>query len=244
MPELSGKVVLVTGASRGIGYQAALEAARRGAHIIAVARTVGGLEELDDEIKAAGGTTTLVPLDLRDGDGIDRLGKAIFDRWGHLDGLVGNAGIAGTLTPVPHIEPKEFDTALATNVTANYRLIRAVDLLLRQSEAGRAVFITSGIVPVAVPYFGIYTATKMALEGLVKVYAAEMVQTRVRINAMNPGPLRTRLRAKAIPGEDPMSLQPPSVVAPDILRMLSAGYDETGMLFDFETGETRPLNRA
>lgn len=242
--DLSGRVVLVTGASRGIGYFAALEAGRRGAHIIAVARTVGGLEELDDEIKAAGGATTLVPLDLRDGDGIDRLGKAIFDRWGRLDGLVGNAGIAGTLTPVPHIAPGDFEEALALNVTANYRLIRSMDLLLRQAEAGRALFISSGIVPVAVPYFGIYTTCKMALEGLVKVYAAEMASTTVKINAMNPGPLRTALRARAIPGEDPMTLQHPSVVAPDIVRMISPDYAEHGMLFDFETGETRPLNRA
>jgi NAD(P)-dependent dehydrogenase (short-subunit alcohol dehydrogenase family) len=242
--DLSGRIILVTGASRGVGYAVAREAGRRGAHVIAVARTVGGLEELDDEIKAAGGAATLVTLDLRDGDGIDRLGKAIFDRWGHLDGLVGNAGIAGTLTPVPHIEPKEFDSALALNVTANYRLIRSFDLLLRQAEAGRAVFISSGIVPVAVPYFGIYTATKMALEGLVKVYAAEMTKTSVKVNAMNPGALRTALRARAIPGEDPMTLPPPSVVAPSIVGMVSPDYAENGMLFDYETGETRPLNRA
>ncbi len=138
--ELSCKVVLVTGASRGIGYQAALEAARRGAHVIAVARTVGGLEELDDEIQGVGASSTLVPLDLRDGDAIDRLGAAIFERWGHLDGLVANAGLLGVLSPVAHIKPDEFDKVLAVNVTANYRLLRSLDLLLRQSEAGRAVF--------------------------------------------------------------------------------------------------------
>ncbi len=241
---LAGKIILVTGASRGIGYAVAREAGSRGAHVIAVARTVGGLEELDDEIKAAGGETTLVPLDLKDFEAIDRLGKAIFDRWGHLDGLVGNAGIAGTLSPVPHIEPAEFESALALNVTANFRLIRSMDLLLRQAEAARVVFISSGIVPVAVPYFGTYTATKMALEGLVKVYAAEMAKTPVRVNAMNPGALRTALRAKAFPGEDPQSLKPPSVVAPDIIRMLSPGYEQNGMLFDFETGDTIPLNRG
>lgn len=241
---LAGKIILVTGASRGIGYEAALEAGRRGAHVIAVARTIGGLEELDDAIKAAGGEATLVPLDLRDFDGIDRLGKAIFDRWGHLDGLVGNAGIAGPLTPVGHIEPKDFDQAMALNVTANYRLIRSFDLLLRRAEAGRALFISSGIVAASVPYFGIYTTTKMALDGLIRVYAAEMANTSVRVNAFNPGPLRTALRAKAIPGEDPMTLEPPSVVAPAIIDMVSPDYTENGMLFDRDFGKMRPIGTS
>jgi NAD(P)-dependent dehydrogenase (short-subunit alcohol dehydrogenase family) len=238
---LADKIVLVTGASRGIGYFAAREAGRQGAHVIAVARTVGGLEELDDEIKAAGSETTLVPLDLTDFAGIDRLGKAIFDRWGRLDGLVANAGMLGAVTPVPHIDPKEFDKVLAVNVTANYRLIRSLDLLLRQSAAGRAVFVSSGIVPYAVPYFGTYAMTKMALEGMVKVYAAELAQTTVRVNAMNPGPLRTALRAKGFPGEDPESLKSPEVVAPDIVRMLAPAYAANGMLFNFENGETTPI---
>jgi NAD(P)-dependent dehydrogenase (short-subunit alcohol dehydrogenase family) len=238
---LSGKIVLVTGASRGIGYQAALEAGRRGAHVIAVARTVGGLEDLDDEIKAAGGEATLVPLDLREFDAIDRLGKEIFDRWGRLDGFVGNAGIAGTLSPVGHIDPREFEQALALNVTANYRLIRSFDALLRQSEAGRALFISSGIVTASVPFFGTYTSTKMALDGLVRVYAAEMANTKVRVNAFNPGPLRTALRAKAIPGEDPMSLDHPSVVAPKIADMIAPEWTENGMLFDRDTGKLRPI---
>jgi NAD(P)-dependent dehydrogenase (short-subunit alcohol dehydrogenase family) len=237
----SDKIVLVTGASRGIGYFAARELGRRGAHVIALARTVGGLEELDDEIQAAGGSATLVPLDLRDFDALDRLGASIFERWGKLDGVVGNAGIAGTLTPVAHIEPKEFEQAFAINVTANFRLIRSLDLLLRQAEAGRALFISSGIVPVAVPYFGTYTATKMALEGLVKVYAAEMKNTKVRVNAMNPGPLRTKMRAAAFPGEDPMSLPHPEVVAPEIARMLMPDYTENGVLFDYESKKTRPI---
>jgi NAD(P)-dependent dehydrogenase (short-subunit alcohol dehydrogenase family) len=241
MPELSGKVVLVTGASRGIGYQVALEAARRGAHIIAVARTVGGLEDLDDEIKAAGGDTTLVPLDVSDGDGIDRLGAAIFERWGKLDALIGNAGVAGVVSPVGHIEPKDFDQAIAVNVTANYRLIRSLDPLLRQSDAGRALFISSSIVTKAVPYFATYTATKMALDGLVRVYAAEMKNTKVRVNAFNPGPLRTAIRAKAFPGEDPTTLDPPSVVAPKIIDMILPAFTENGVLFDHRDGSTRPV---
>ena len=239
--DLSGRVILVTGASRGIGYQAALEAGRRGAHVVAVARTVGGLEELDDEIKAAGGATTLVPLDLKDFDGIDRLGKAIFDRWGHLDGMIGNAGVAGQVSPVAHVAPKDFEGAMAVNVTANFRLIRSMDLLLRQAEAGRALFISSSIVTKAVPYFGTYTVGKMALDGLVRVYAAEMANTKVRVNAFNPGPLRTAIRARAYPGEDPMTLDPPSVVAPKIIDMVSPGFIENGILYDHRDASTRPV---
>jgi len=238
---LSGKIVLVTGASRGIGYQAGLEAARRGAHVIAVARTVGGLEELDDEIQAVGGSTTLVPLDLRDFDAIDRLGRTIFERWGHLDALVGNAGVGGTISPVGHIEPKDFEQTIAINVTANYRLIRSFDLLLRQSEAGRALFISSSIVTKAVPYFASYTVSKMALDGLVRVYAAELENTKVRVNAFNPGPLRTAIRAKAYPGEDPTTLQPPATVAPKIVDMISPAFLENGVLFDHRDGTTRPV---
>jgi NAD(P)-dependent dehydrogenase (short-subunit alcohol dehydrogenase family) len=241
MSDLKGKIVLVTGASRGIGYQAALEAGRRGAHVIAVARTVGGLEDLDDAIKAVGSETTLVPLDLRDGDGIDRLGAAIFERWGRLDGLVGNAGALGTITPLAHLDVRDFDQTFALNVTANYRLIRSMDVLLRQSEAGRAVFISSGVVPLAQPFWGLYTATKAALEAMVKVYAVELKLTNVKVNILNPGPLRTALRAKGWPGEDPATLRPPEVVAPDIIRMLSPDYTETGVKFDFPTGKTRPL---
>jgi len=238
---LKGRVVLITGASRGIGYEAALEAGRRGAHVIAVARTVGGLEDLDDAIKAEGGEATLVPLDLKDFDAIDRLGKVIFERWGRLDGLIGNAGIAGTLTPIGHIDPKEFGDALALNVTANYRLIRSLDPLLRQSDAGRALFVSSGIVTASVPYFGIYTTTKMALDGLIRVYAAEMANTKVRVNAINPGPLRTRLRAKAIPGEDPMTLDPPAVIAPKMIDMISPEWIENGLVYDRDHDAMRPI---
>lgn len=234
--ELSGKVVLVTGASRGIGYQAALEAARRGAHVIAVARTVGGLEELDDEIQGVGASSTLVPLDLRDGDAIDRLGAAIFERWGHLDGLVANAGLLGVLSPVAHIKPDEFDKVLAVNVTANYRLLRSLDLLLRQSEAGRAVFVSSGAARSAKPFWGLYAATKAALDAMVKSYAGELSQSSVKANIFYPGAVRTAMRAKAMPGEDPKTLPQPSEIAPALIDLLSPGLTENGKLFDVTTG--------
>jgi NAD(P)-dependent dehydrogenase (short-subunit alcohol dehydrogenase family) len=238
---LADKIVLVTGASRGIGYFAAREIARRGAHVIAVARTVGGLEELDDDIQREGGSATLVPLDLRDFAGIDRLGASVFERWGRLDGLVGNAGMLGPVSPLGHVDPKDFEKVMALNVTANYRLIRTFDLPMRKSAAGRAVFISSGVVPLAIPYWGPYTASKAALEALVKVYAAEMKSTRVKVNIFNPGPLRTALRAQGWPGEDPMTLQSPEVAAGPIADMLSPAYDGNGVHFDLPTGATRPL---
>lgn len=234
--ELTGKVVLVTGASRGIGYAAAVEAARRGAHVIAVARTVGGLEELDDAIQEVGGSSTLVPFDLRDGDAIDRLGAAIFERWGHLDGLVANAGMLGTLSPVPHLKPDEFDKVFALNVTSNYRLLRSLDLLLRQSEAGRAVFVSSSSARSARPFWGLYAASKAALDALVKSYAGEMNTTNVKTNVFYPGAVRTAMRAKAMPGEDPETLPKPSDIAPKLVDLLSPGVAENGRLFDVTTG--------
>lgn len=237
---LSGKVVLVTGASRGIGYQAAKEAGRRGAHVIAVARTVGGLEELDDEIQAAGGSTTLVPLDIRDGDGIDRLGAAIFERWKKLDGLVANAGMLATLSPVPHVDLKEFEQSIAVNVTANYRLIRSLDLLLRQSTAGRAVFVSSSSARSARAFWGPYAASKAALEAMVKSYAAEVATTNLKVNLFYPGAVRTAMRAKAMPGEDPATLPMPNDIVGKLIDMIEPAYTENRALFDFESGETRP----
>jgi NAD(P)-dependent dehydrogenase (short-subunit alcohol dehydrogenase family) len=234
--ELAGKVVLITGASRGIGYAAGLEAARRGAHVIAVARTVGGLEELDDAVQAMGGSTTLVPLDLRDGDAVDRLGAAIFERWGHLDGLVANAGQLGVLSPVAHIKPDDFDKVMAVNVTANYRLLRSLYVLLRQSEAGRAVFVSSGAARSARPFWGLYAASKAALDALVKSYAGEIATTKARANVFYPGIVRTAMRAKAMPGEDPNTLPTPAEVAPKLIDMLSPSLTENGRLFDVGTG--------
>jgi NAD(P)-dependent dehydrogenase (short-subunit alcohol dehydrogenase family) len=233
MTDLKDKVVLVTGASRGIGYQAAKEAARRGAHVIAVARTVGGLEELDDEIQAAGGATTLVPLDLRDGDGIDRLGAAIFERWGRLDGLVSNAAVLGVITPVPHLAQKEFDQAFALNVTANYRLIRSLDSLLQNSDAGRAVFLTSGAAWAPIAYWGPYSVSKAAVELMARIYAAETATTRLRVNVFNPGPIRTRMRASAMPGQDPMTLDTPENCAAKIIDLCVPAYTQTGTLYNY-----------
>ena len=235
--ELAGKVVLVTGASRGIGYAAALEAARRGAHVVAVARTVGGLEELDDAIQELGSSATLVPLDLRDGDAIDRVGAAIYERWGHLDGLVANAGLLGALSPVSHIKPDEFDKVMAVNVTANYRLLRSLDLLLRQSEAGRAVFASSSAARSARPFWGLYAASKAALDALVKSYAGELEQSKARANIFYPGAVRTAMRAKAMPGEDPETLPQPTEIAPKLIDLLSPTLTENGRLFDMPSSK-------
>ena len=239
----AARIAVVTGASRGIGRAAAQALAETGAHVIAVARTVGALEELDDEIKARGGAATLVPLDLKDHAGIDRLGAAIFSRWGRLDMLLGNAGLLGAVTPLAHLEPRVWDDVMAVNVTANWRLIRSLDPLLRQSDAGRAVFLTSGVTYSFPPYWAAYSVSKAALEGLVRTYAAEVTQTNVRVNLANPGPLRTKMRAQAFPGEDPMSLKPPDALVADLVRMLSPEFDRSGVLFDFPTGETREFGR-
>lgn len=241
MAELDGKVVLVTGASRGLGYQAALEAARRGAHVIAIARTVGGLEDLDDDIKKLGGSTTLVPLDLRDYEAIDRLGLSIFQRWGRLDGLVANAGLLGTITPLAHLDPKDFEQAFGLNVTANYRLIRSLDALLRQSEAGRAVFLSSGVIRGVRPFWGLYSASKAALEVMVRSYADELSVSKAKANIFDPGRMRTQMRAKAYPGEDPDTLPHPSAAAPALIDMIMPGYDLNGQRVDLMSGETRPI---
>jgi len=209
-----------------------------------VARTVGGLEELDDAIKAKGGSATLVPLDVTDYAGIDRLGAAIHERWGKLDMLVGNAGILGVITPLSHLDPKVWDEVMAVNVTANWRLIRSLDVLLRQSDAGRALFMTSGVTKVYLPYWGAYSASKAALEALVRTYAAELGPSNATANLFNPGPLRTRMRAEIAPGEDPNSLQPPEAAVPDIVRMLSPAYTANGVLYDFPTDRTERLLRS
>ncbi len=230
---LLGKIALVTGASRGLGRAACLELARQGAHIIATARTQGGLEELDDEIKAAGSSATLVPMDIIDYAGIDRLGAAIFERWKKLDILVGNAGLLGKLTPLPHVEPKSWDDVIAVNVTANYRLLRSMDPLLRLAPHGRAIFMTSGLAYKCFPYWGTYSISKAALEAMVKTYAAEMETTSVRANCFSPGPTRTKMRAAAMPGEDPMSIPSPEEVAAQIVPMCVEGFVDNGAVYKY-----------
>jgi NAD(P)-dependent dehydrogenase (short-subunit alcohol dehydrogenase family) len=233
---LKGCVAVVTGASRGIGRATALELAQAGAHVIAVARTVGGLEDLDDAIRAGGGAATLVPFDLKDFQAIDRLGAAVHERWGKLDILVGNAGLLGPLSPLGHVDPKAFDEVMAVNVTANWRLIRSLDPLLQASDAGRALFLSSGAAHKTMAYWGPYSISKAALQALVTTYAAEVQATKVRVNIVNPGPLRTRMRAEAMPGEDPMTLRTPEEIAPDILKLALPSSTVHGRIFDFPTG--------
>lgn len=227
------RIVLVTGASRGIGSAAAVALAKSGAHVVLVARTVGGLEEADDEIRAGGGSATLVPLDLKNFDGIDQLGATIYERWGRLDGLLGNAGVLGVLTPLPHLAPKVWQESIDVNVTANWRLIRSLDPLLRKSDAARVLFISSGAARKFHPYWGSYSIAKAALEALALTYAAECENSKVRVNLFNPGPLRTRMREKAFPGEDPATLQPPEAVAPQIVELLSPSCTKNGEFVSF-----------
>ncbi len=216
---LAGRLALITGASRGLGAAAALAYAAEGAHCVLVARTVGGLEEVDDKIKAIGGSATLVPLDVTDGDGLDRLGAALYERFGRLDVLLGNAGILGTLSPVGHFEPKIFERVMAVNVTANWRLMRSMDPLLRRSDAGRAIFVTSGVSRRIVPYWGAYAASKAALDMLVGTYAAEVAHTQVRVNLFNPGPMRTFMRREAFPGENEAQQTPPEAHGKSLIRL-------------------------
>jgi NAD(P)-dependent dehydrogenase (short-subunit alcohol dehydrogenase family) len=242
-PPLAGRIALVTGASRGIGHATALALAKAGAHVVAVARTVGALEELDDAIRSLGGSATLVPLDLKDYAGIDRLALALNERFGRLDALVGNAGILGPLSPLAHVEAAVWDEVMAVNVTANWRLIRAMDPLLQRSDAGRVVFISSGVAALALAYWGPYAASKAALEVLARTYAAETATTKVRVNVLTPGPIRTRMRAQAMPGEDPTTLEPPDKVAAKIADLCLPGLEESGKLYAYPKGrflEFRP----
>jgi NAD(P)-dependent dehydrogenase (short-subunit alcohol dehydrogenase family) len=240
---LAGRIALITGASRGIGYATALALAKAGAHVVAVARTVGGLEELDDAIRGLGGAATLVPLDLKDYAGIDRLALALNERFKRLDVLVGNAGILGPLSPLGHVEAAAWDEVMAVNVTANWRLIRAVDPLLRRSDAGRVVFLTSGVAALALAYWGPYAASKAALEVLARTYAAETATTSVRVNVFAPGPIRTRMRAQAMPGEDPMTLETPDKAAETIVELCLPSLQESGKLYDYRQGKLLEFRR-
>ena len=236
----SGRAILVTGASRGIGRAAAIGLATRGAHVLAVARAIESLEALDDEIQGsdeirrAGGAATLVPLDLTDLAGIDRLPSAIMERWGKLDGLFGNAGILGPITPLTHLQPRAWGDLLAVNLTANWYLLRALDPLLRKSDAGRVLLVSSGAAHFNRPYWGGYAITKAALEVLAFTYAAESNGTNIETNVLNPGPTRTRMRAEAFPGEDPDTLPAPEELAPLIAELLSPDSNRNGELVNFK----------
>ena len=232
---LADRIALVTGASRGIGYATALALARAGAHVVAVARTVGGLEALDDAVRALGGSATLVPLDMRDSPGIARLAVALDERHHRLDGLIGNAGIGGPSSPLTHVEPKAWDDVMAINVTANWQLIRHFEPLLRASDAGRAVFLSSGTAHNARAYRGPYAASKAALDTLVRVWANEAASTNLRVNLFSPGPVRTRMRAQVFPGEDPMTLDTPEQVAEFIVPLCAPDWTETGKLYDYKS---------
>ena len=231
---LAGKIALVTGAARGIGRACALALAKAGAHVIAVARTTGGLEELDDEIRAATGQpATLVPMDISQVEGLDQLGLAIHERHGRLDILVHAAAILGAITPVSHIEPALFDKVMATNLTATFRLIRTTERLLRASDAGRALFITTGRVQRPKAFWGAYGVSKAAMEHLVQTWADELENTTVRAALVDPGVMRTKMRAEAMPGEDPMDLPHPSEIGPMIVELAQAdlGQPKSSVLF-------------
>jgi NAD(P)-dependent dehydrogenase (short-subunit alcohol dehydrogenase family) len=227
---LAGKIALITGASRGIGAAVADRFAREGAHVVLAARTIGGLEEADDKIRAAGGTATLVPVDLRDFIKIDELAAALFDRYGRLDILVGNAAEFGTFSPLGHIDPAIWTEVMDLNLTANWRLIRAMDPLLRAAPAGRAIFVTSRVARASPAYWGPYAVSKASLEMLVKVYAGEIAKTPVRANLIDPGIVRTRLRARAFPGENPAGLASPDSVTETFLALALPGCARNGKL--------------
>jgi NAD(P)-dependent dehydrogenase (short-subunit alcohol dehydrogenase family) len=229
--DLKGRIALVTGASRGIGYFTALELAKAGAHVIACARTVGGLEDLDDAIKSAGGSATLVPFDLADMAAIDALGGSIFERWGKLDILVANAGVLGTISPVGHVEAKVFEKVMNINVTATWRLIRSIDPLITKSDQGRALILSSAAAHKCKPFWGPYSASKAAVEALARTWAAESERLPLRILSVDPGATRTAMRAQAMPGEDPETLPHPSTVANALLPLLGPDQTETGKLF-------------
>lgn len=230
---LSNKTALITGASRGIGKAVAKAYAKAGAHVILIARTTGALEQLDDEIKQAGGNATLIPLDLRDFDKIDTLGPALAEKFGGLDICVGNAGLLGTLGPLAHTDAKEFQRVLDVNLTANFRLIRTLDPLLRAAPAGRAIFVSTGqAVTKGIGYWSTYGISKSALETMVRTYAEETAQTNLRVNLLNPGGVRTNMRTLAKPGEDPKTLPAPEDIVPAFLELASADCNKHGELID------------
>ena len=228
MRRLEGRIALITGASRGIGAAVAKRFAREGAHLVLVARTVGGLEEIDDAVRAAGGAATCAPFDLLDYPAIDRLGGVIAERYGRLDVLVGNAAMLGGLRPMGHYPTEDWERLFALNVTANWRLIRSFDALLRASDAGRAIFVTAAAGRRDTAYWGAYAASKAALESMAMTYAAELTKTEVKVNLIEPVATRSRLRAEAMPGEDPQSLPHPDDITDAFVELASPDCRRNG----------------
>jgi NAD(P)-dependent dehydrogenase (short-subunit alcohol dehydrogenase family) len=240
-----GPIALVTGASRGIGRAAARALAFAGWHVVAAARSQKALEALDDEVRADGrGALTIAPLDLKDHDGVDRLGHALYERWGRIDGLVHAAGVLGELTPIFQAKPAMVAEAFSVNALSTYRIIRSIDPLLRRAPSGRAVFITSSRARKTVAYWGVYAATKAAQEQLALTYAAEVAMTAIRVCVVDPGPMRTAMRAKAMPGEDPETLAPPEALAPLLLALLDPTSTRHGEVIRFRDEAQAPPSPA
>ena len=237
---LKNRIALITGASRGIGRAVALAFAHEGAHVLLLARAQTSLEEVDDQIKAGGGKASLIPLDLADGKAIDALGPTLYGRFGRLDVLVGNAAILGHLTPLTHIPSEHWDRALAINLSANWRLIRTIDPLLRRSEAGRVIFVTSGVARSARAYWAPYSVSKAALETLAKTYANETADSAIQVNIIDPGATATRMRAEAYPGEDQSTLRTPEAVAEAFVPLAMPDWKETGQIVDAWKAISRP----
>lgn len=238
---LDGRVALVTGATRGIGRAVALAYAKAGAHLILTGRTSGALEDVDDEVRTVTGHSsegaTLVTLNLKHGDKIDALGPMLYQRFGKLDIVAACAGILGPLTPLGHLTTDAWTEVMEINLNANMRLLRTLDPLLQKSDAGRAIVVTSGAASAKNAYWGPYAVSKAGLDALVKTYAQEIANTHVRANLLSPGPVRTRMRAKAFPGEDPMTLKTPEDVASSFLTLADPALTENGRIYDFTTGK-------
>lgn len=237
---LKDRIALITGASRGIGRAVAERFAREGAHVLLIARTSEALEQVDDAIKAQGGTATLIPLNLAHGPKIDALGPALYERFGRLDVLVGNAAILGRLSPLPHIPSQHWEQVLRVNVTANWRLIRTLDPLLRRSDAGRVIFVTSGVAQSARAYWAPYSVSKAALDCLAKTYANETSDSAIKVNLVDPGATATRMRAEAYPGEDQATLRRVEDVAEAFVPLAMPDWTETGQVVDIWKSVKRP----
>ena len=229
---LKDRIALITGASRGIGRAVAEVFAREGAQVLLLARTRKALEEVDDRIRAEGGKATLIPLDLADGKAIDALGPSLYERFGKLDVLVGNAAILGRLSPLTHIPAEHWERSFTINVTANWRLIRTLDPLLRRSDAGRVIFLTSGVADSARAYWAPYSVTKAALEALAKTYANETSDSPIKVNVIDPGATATRMRAEAYPGEDQATLRTPEAVAEHFIPFAMPDCTKTGQIVE------------